>query len=531
MIRQTRNWYDRFTDVLSVAANLIIKATGVLIFMLLTWYSMKYTQYTVYYDEIPVDNKDSILKNLLVLLAVALVFCALSGLEKHLSDKILTWIRRILLVALSVWLGVCGWLWITSVDRIPWGDQANIYVGASCFVEDLYTFLSKGSYFDMYPHQLGLVTLTGLLFRFVVPLNYFTFQQICVGMTVGIGIIGYFVARCLSEKTSVIVVYCFLMASCLPMIFYTGWVYGDIPSTFFIFMTVWCLLRYERSHSWGWLAGMAFCMMMAVLTKENSLIMLIALCLTAGVYALTKKDRKILLGLVISMILPWLAYTGIRTMYQARSGIGTLGGIPAASYIAMGMQEDIHGRCGWYTGYINFVYEDADYDPELAAEISRQDVRDRLDLFKNEPAYAWQFYRRKVLSQWNQPLYQSLFFSGRYRYADGGVPAPGSIDDRVHEQYRESILNFCDRVQFVLYFGLLCYFLFAVEKRSNILHHILAVTIIGGFFFSILWEAKARYILPYYIMMYPLAVTGIWRAFVQAEKAIKWMKARRNKDI
>lgn len=268
---QTRNWYARFTDGLAVAANLILKVTGVL------------------------------------------------------SDKVLMWVRRILLAALSVWLGVCGWLWIISVDRIPVGDQAFIYGGASYFMEGMYSFLGKGGYCDMWPQQLGLIALIELLFRFVGPYNYFAFQQICVGMTVGIGIMGYLLVRCLSDKTSVAVAYCLLMAACLPMIFYTGWVYGDIPSTFFMLMTAWCLLRYERSHRWGWMAGMAFCMMMAVLTKENTLIMLIALVLTAGVYALAKKDIKLLLGLAISALLPWMAYTGIHIMYQARSGMEPLG--------------------------------------------------------------------------------------------------------------------------------------------------------------------------------------------------------------
>lgn len=47
-----------------------------------------------------------------------------------------------------------------------------------------------------------------------------------------------------------------------------------------------------------------------------------------------------------------------------------------------------------------------------------------------------------------------------------------------------------------------------MRKDSNILHHVLAITMLGGFFFSILWEAKARYILPYYITMFPYAVIG-----------------------
>ena len=527
-----RNWYTRFTVGLSAAANLILKVTGVLIFMVLTWYSMRYTQYTEYYNEVFVNYRDSMLKNLLVLLAAALIICVLSVLEKNLSDQVCVWVRHILLIALSIWIGVCGWLWITSVDRIPLGDQEFVLNGASYFAQGEYSFLKKGGYYDRCPQHFGLIALLELLFRLVGPYNYFTVQIISVGMTVGIGIMGYLLVRCLSDRTSVAAAYCLLMAACLPMIFYTGWVYGDIPSTFFMLMTAWCLLRYERSRRWGWLAGVAFGMMMAVLTKQNSLVMLIALGLVIGVYVLVKKDIKLLLGLVISALLTWMAYAGIQIMYQVRSGVELNRAIPAVSYIAMGMQEDTYGRCGWYTGYVNVVYWDADNDPKLAAEVSWQDIRDRLDIFENDPAYAWQFYREKVLSQWNQPLYQSLFFSSRYAGYKGGIdPDPNSIDARVHEQYREGILNFCDRIQFVLYFGLLCYFLFAVKMKSGILHHVLAVTIIGGFFFSILWEAKARYIFPYYIMMYPLAVTGIWQAASQAEKSIEWLRVRRNKDM
>ena len=66
----------------------------------------------------------------------------------------------------------------------------------------------------------------------------------------------------------------------------------------------------------------------------------------------------------------------------------------------------------------------------------------------------------------------------------------------------------CDRWQMIVYAGMLCYFLLAVRKDSNILQHTLAVTMIGGFLFSIIYEAKARYIFPYYVFMFPYAAMG-----------------------
>ena len=38
----------------------------------------------------------------------------------------------------------------------------------------------------------------------------------------------------------------------------------------------------------------------------------------------------------------------------------------------------------------------------------------------------------------------------------------------------------------------------------------LLIAIIGGFMFSVLWEAKSRYVLPYMIFSLPLAAGGVY---------------------
>ena len=143
--------------------------------------------------------------------------------------------------------------------------------------------------------------------------------------------------------------------------------------------------------------------------------------------------------------------------------------------------------------------------------MSKADIKAFVRNFMDHPDYAWTFFQGKILSQWNEPLYQSLFFSNDYK--EGKEPEPDSFVARISSDYFVGILGVCDRMQFVLYVGVICYFLFAVKRDSNILQHMLAVGMIGGFFFSLLWEAKARYILPYYLMMYPMAVVGFWNLF------------------
>lgn len=518
----------KFAGNLNLAAIWTVRITGSIIFLAMSWYAMRYTQYIPqFYYEKPVNTFDSMVKNILVLVFTVLAIMVLFKLEKRLSAMVQTWVLRIMPVLLSLWIGACGFWWITMIDRIPVGDQAFIYGGASYFIEGRFFFLEKSGYCDMWPQQLGLIALIELLFRFVGTYNYFACQLICVGMAVGIGILGYLLVRQVSGHMAVAVAYCLAMFACLPLILYTGWVYGDIPSTFFMLLSAYGLLRYEKTGRWGWLVGMVAAVVFAILMKENSLIMLIALCLVAGVHAISKKDKRLFLALALSVILPWLVYAGIYKMYQIRSGIGPLGGIPAISYVAMGMQES-DGKYGWFTQYCKEVYWAADSDPELAAQVSRQDVKERLKVFLNDPAYAWLFYREKILSQWNQPMYQSMFFSAQYEGSENA--SPDTIDAKLHGKYFLRVLAVCDRMQFILYVGMLCYYLFAVRKKSNILQHMLAVTIIGGFFFSILWEAKARYILPYYVMMYPLAAIGYWQALRQVTALIDKLRGRGEED-
>lgn len=506
------------------AANRTLQIVGGAIFFALSWYAMRYTQYIPqYYDETPLNQADSMVKNLLGVGLAVLVLIGLFMLEKRLSARVQTWVMRIMITAQSLWMGGCGLVWITSVDRQPVGDQAFIYGGASYFIEGTYSFFGRGGYCDMWPHQLGLIALVELLFRVVGGYNYFACQLINVIWTVGISILGYLLVRQMTDHMALVAAYCILMFACLPLIFYTGWVYGDIPSIFFMLLTALCLLRYTKSGHGGWLAGIVLSVTMAILVRENSIIMLIALCLSAGVYAIHKKDKKMFVVLGLSILLPWLAYMGIFKMYQVRSGTEPLGGIPAISYVAMGMQE-ANGKYGWFTQYCKEVYWGADSSPEVAAQISRQDVKKRLNEFADSPSYAWQFYREKILSQWNQPMYQSMFFSALY--FEGKEAAPDSIDAKLHGQYLPQVLAFCDRLQFILYFGTMCYFLFAVKKESNIAQHMLAATIIGGFFFSILWEAKARYSLPYYLMMYSLAVVGYWQLLCRIKMLVDRLKKK-----
>ncbi len=499
---------------LALWANWVVRIFGGAIFLFLTWYSMRYTQYiNPGWNEKPVNVPDSMLQNIAVLLAAVLLFCGLLLAEKRLQPKMQKTVSYSALTLVILWVGIWGFWWISSAERIPEGDQAFVYGGASYFLEGNFAFLDKGCYCSIYPHQLALIALTELLFLLVGTYNYFAFQCICVLLAMAIVYIGFQIVRCITDRMSAMLFYCISMLCCVPLVLYTSWVYGEIPSIFFTMLAAWMFLLYERKGHWGYLAAVAGALTFAMLVRKNSLLVVIAFCIIAAVRVVLKKDKKLFAAAVLTAVLPGLLYAGVYKMYEIRSGFVHEKGLPVSTWVAMGMQET-DGKFGWYNNYGKELLHNAEGDYVVVDAIAKQEIKDRIRLFLKNPSYAWNFFREKILSQWNMPLYESMFFNTKYQ--EGHIPIANSFVMKISTLYFTDILRICDRLQFVLYFGMLLYFVFAVKPESNLSEHLMAVAVIGGFLFSIIWEAKARYVLPYYITMFPLAAAGYWRMLQQA---------------
>lgn len=497
---------------LNCLANRVIKITGGVIFAWLTWCSLRYTYLCIPgADEVPIVMRDVVWKQLIFLGMVAAGWIFLLLLEKKLGGNTRQLIAGLSILAVLVWVAAAGFCWIGSADRVPNGDCAFVYGGASYFIEGDYKFLRPpGGYFAMYPHQLPLTALMEILFRIVGRYHYLAYERICVLLAVGIVFLGYLILRERTTGMAPAVMYCLTAMCCLPLIFYTSWVYGDLPGIFFVMLAAWTLLRYGRTGRWGWLAGLAASSATAVLVRKNSVIHLVALCLVAAVWLLVKKDRRLFAAAACTILVSFLAYQGIYRMYEARSGYEHSEGIPVITWISMGLDEE-EGSCGWYNNSGKEMYYDMEFDREQTKEAARKHISERLGQFKEDKSYARWFFREKILSQWNAPLYQSIYFNTNYR--EDRMPPEDSFAARLTDAYFPKVLAVCNRLQLVIYLGMLLYFLFAVKKDSDILRHLLAVAVIGGFFFSILWEAKARYVLPYYVTMFPLAAVGYCRMF------------------
>lgn len=498
------------THALHAAANWVVRIVGSGIFLMLSWYALRHTHYMLPGGAEKTEMlNDDVGKTLFLLALFFAVVFILYSVEKKAGERSKQTVAWITAGLAALWICVAGMLWIYSAVRVPEGDQAFIYGGASYFMEGQYFFLEPpGAYMAMFPYQLPLTALVELLFGIVGAYNYFAFEILSVFIASGSVLMGYMVLREFTRSMSAAVVYSLTMSACVPLIFYTSWVYGDLSSIFFMEAAAWMTLRYAKSARRGWLAGTVMMAVLAMMVRKNSMIFLMALCLVCGVYAVGKKSARILVVALMSVLASVLVYAGIYKIYEVRSGYAHWPGIPMVTGIDMGMHE-VNGCYGWYDNSAKALYYAMNFDPQLTEDAARNHIRQHIQDFRENPAYARLFFREKILSQWNNPLYQSLFFSAKY--SEGDAPEPETFVAKLTGEYFPKLLKYSGILQFLIYFGMLLYYMLEVKGDSSILLHMLAVTIIGGFLFSIIWEAKARYSFPYYVMMFPMAAAGYVR--------------------
>ena len=103
---------------------------------------------------------------------------------------------------------------------------------------------------------------------------------------------------------------------------------------------------------------------------------------------------------------------------------------------------------------------------------------------------------------------------------------PRIVQSIYHGEGYDRVWDYMNRYQFILYscFAVaMLFFLFG--KKREIEYYLLAAAVIGGMFFSILWEAMSRYVLAYEGYMIPLAAIGMWQV-----QTLIWNSYERRKN-
>ena len=415
---------------------------------------------------------DNPLWNLLELAGFGLLFCGCLYLYKKIGEKF----RRGLLVFTLTFVFGLGILLILFGRTVPAADALSVYNAAAEWILGNTDIIHPTvSYLSYYPQQIGLMAFLELLLRIwnltglSVPAWHFI-KLVYVCLLCGAIWFQYLSLQYLWPENYKKISCCYLVLVCcnLPMIMYSSFVYGEIPSFAALSVGCYLLLRLLGSSSRILFTGFGSILFLtlSVMLRKNSLIPVIAVLLVLLFEALRPgRNGKMRLGLLIMAVCLAVTSVGILPLvqkcYEKKAGNTLSSGVTAMSYLAMGMQEASRG-CGWYNGFNIDTYDTAGMDTALANEISRLAIDERLTYFREHPGYTADFYLHKHLSQWAD---------GTYASRQATLATYGGRSAFFKEVYEGSLsggyIEWCNAWQNVLYLGVLVFCIDSLKKRRK----------------------------------------------------------------
>lgn len=448
---------------------------------------------------------DNPLWNLLELAGFGLLFCGCLYLYAKIGERFR---RGLLLFTLGFVFGL-GVLLILFGRTVPAADALSVYNAAAEWILGNTDIIHPtASYLSYYPQQIGLMAFLELLLRIwnltglSAPAWHFI-KLVYVCLLCGAIWFQYLSLQYLWPENYKKISCCYLVLVCcnLPMIMYSSFVYGEIPSFAALSVGCYLLLRLLGSASLDSASldssyrdnisrndapsvtthgpaphmlcriiftgfGSILFLTLSVMLRKNSLVPVIAVLLVLLFEALRPgRNGKMRLGLLIMAVC--LAVTSVNVLpltqkiYEKKTGNTLSSGVTAMSYLAMGMQETPRG-CGWYNGFNIDTYDAAGMDTALANEISRLAINERLVYFREHPGYTADFYLHKHLSQWAD---------GTYASRQATLATYGGRGAFFKEVYEGSLsggyIEWCNAWQNILYLGVLVFCIDSLKKRRE----------------------------------------------------------------
>ena len=124
----------------------------------------------------------------------------------------------------------------------------------------------------------------------------------------------------------------------------------------------------------------------------------------------------------------------------------------------------------------------------------------------HEQRYTINYMYKKFTSQWNMPTFMSLITNEwNSRHAENLSSVALFFIYGFGRDILYSIMNFYHFFMF-LCCGVYCRFSL---KEWSLERAYFVLNIFGGFLFHMIWEAKTRYVLGYFVLFLPLAAWGL----------------------
>lgn len=434
---------------------------------------------------------------------------------------------------------VLGWCLLTGIllilfsRSVPAGDGYSVYsIAESLAAGDTSVIHPTDSYLSYYPQQAGLAAFWEILIRIwnLTRINlpaYHFIKLIYLLLECVIILFQEKLVHILWQDEKAECLYLLLAGANCPLLMYTSFVYGEIPSFAAISVGFYFLIRLltEKKSAQSTEFGLSeppipgkqktavhsallafagfFFLTLSVALRKNSLIFVIAAVLVMSLWGIRKKRPTLVLLAVFCTAGALTVLPCVQKYYENRSGNTLSSGVPAMSYFAMGMQESSRAN-GWYNGFNFYTYQDSGMDTETTIAISRDAIHQRMLYFREHPGYAVTFYAQKYLSQWADGTYACR--QATLATFGGRVPFFVSLYEGDYSKY---LISYCNIYQNILYLGAFWFCLAAWRKKPRLPEYLGLISVLGGFLFHMIWEANARYIFLYGLALLPFTARGL----------------------
>ncbi len=534
MLKHSQNT-DHVTNVVAAIPLLLL----VLVFVFLSVHSLLGT---AVFDEAEslhehiLFQQDCVLLNIGILL---LLFCLCVAGVVFVGDRIRDRHVTIATILLLCWAFALSLVWSQSVQIVPLADSRAILRAASLASQNDFPFFQwELPYFQMFPFQLGLVSVYELadrLFRSYSTLMLYALNAVSV-------LAAYWaviqIAKQLFHDPRVTLMTIVFLGFCFQPMLFACFLYGNLPGLAALLWACVLLIRFIRTGSRLDVLWIALLCAGGVLVKQNNWIAVAAICLVLAVSLLRRFQVFKLVCLLSVLITPLLLSFGVKAMYEWRAGAELGSGTPQTAWLVMGLSE-ADAAPGWYNGYTYSVLPNANLDAELARKTVSVDLHERIDALQSDPVATRDFFQKKILSQWNEPSFGSVFVSKSSNHYND----PPSYVWSIYDGIGGDILSFefehevtFSYVLFLLGILVLLINLFSRANRTTLKAParladpplesviLLPLVILGALLYHSLFEAKSQYAYVYLPMMQPFAAFGM----VWAADSLRRAFARRN---
>ncbi len=455
-------------------------------------------------------HPDNLAVNLIgLIVALCLVFLLL---RLKIDRRAVGWLTAAMLVSVAA----LAFLFVRGAHALPVADSARLVEHMQMLTSgDMHAFRSS-YYLRTFPFQMGYLLYLELFARAFGAANILSAQYANVAFLV----VAYYAAARLArvlfddprvELLTVVFLWLFVQPA-----FLCTFLYGSIPGMALSMLAILFTARYLRSGKIVFLPFAALSGALAVLVKMNFSIVVAAIAIALVLNAFRRRSALPALFAAALIALSVLLPKAVQAGYESRADVSFGKGTPQGAWLVTGFRESSLAP-GWFNSYTTTVLMTNGYDQDRTTRQIKEDFEARLSEFCGRPRYVLAFFAKKIISQWQEPEYQSIWSSEAGEHS----AAPAAWVQSIYTgRTGEALYAYCNQCVQVLYAAFFAG-LFRLLKKPDEGALMPPLVLLGAALYHALFEAKAQYVLVYIPLMMPVAAAGLVALFTALVRAKK----------